>query len=134
MPFIHDEDWHRANTRLTLHNAVTEPAGWYSFNNIDQIRWISGTNHLQWYTKGLESVSITADNININGQKYPGRIYQFSFPTPTNIPNLYAEDLTVMNLFVKIPDGLSLTNSPDDGYAFINRLVRQLIISACFQN
>jgi hypothetical protein len=128
IPFIHDEEFSTTHGGPTLHNAKTDPVGWYSFYEMSQIKWRGGTNHLQWYTEGLSYVLIMIDNIKINGAEYPG-ISKFSFSTPTDIPNIYAEDLTVMNFYVTIPETLSLSSSPDED-AFMTELKESVVVTA----
>ena len=128
IPFIHDEGYATTHGGPTLWNAVTDPVGWYSFHDIPQIKWRGGTNHLQWYTEGLQDVFILVDNIRINGVEYLGD-RQFRFNTPTNIPNIYAEELTMMNIFVEIPEALELSSSPDD-LTFRTELTEKVVVSA----
>ena len=125
IPFIADETFHYYPTS----GAVTEPPGWYSFHKIDEIKWMGGTDHLQFYTGGLSCVDILADKIKVNGMEYNDN-YKFSFPTPTDIPNMYAEDLMVMNFFIKIPADLTLDSDPDDILAFVYELVEKVVVTA----
>jgi hypothetical protein len=128
IPFIHDEGFALANGGPSLSNAVTDPVGWYSFQEVSQIKWRGGINHLQWYTEGLQGVVFFVDNIRINGVEYPG-ITTFEFPTPTNIPNIYAENLEVMNIFVEVPELFNLSSSPGSD-AFNLELVNAVKVSA----
>ena len=57
-------------------------------------------------------------------------IINFHFPTPTNIPNIYGEDLTVMNIFVEIPNQWTLSTRPSDGMAFILEVQNKVKVSA----